>query len=166
MWYFCTFLDVKRQGIQKWPQNNCTCLSLQSGANFPEIAIGYGSPGIYIYHIGKRVCLSPIKFGHPWSSPFSKNTRPPIGSLWLYVPLFPSFVGKWISDHFPFPVVPELAAMANCRLSNRIPVAQLGLDIQLQKQQLVKLLQSGGWVWWSARWPSVDWSTSEVAVLY
>ena len=37
----------KYRAFQKWPQNYCTCLSLQSGANFPEIAIVYGSPGIY-----------------------------------------------------------------------------------------------------------------------
>ena len=42
---FCTFLDVKCRKFQKWPQNYCICHSLQSGANFPEIAIGYGSPG-------------------------------------------------------------------------------------------------------------------------
>ena len=42
---FCTFLDVKRREFQKWPQNYCTCCSLQFGVNFPEIAIGYGSPG-------------------------------------------------------------------------------------------------------------------------
>ena len=35
----------KGRAFQKWPQNYCTCLSLQSEANFPEIAIGYGSPG-------------------------------------------------------------------------------------------------------------------------
>ena len=35
----------KGREFQKWPQNYCTCFSLQSGANFPEIAIGYGSPG-------------------------------------------------------------------------------------------------------------------------
>ena len=31
--------------FQKQPQNDCICRSLGSGANFPEIAIGYGSPG-------------------------------------------------------------------------------------------------------------------------
>ena len=49
---FCTFLDVKGRAFQKWPQNYCTCLSLQSGANFPEIAVGYGSPGIIFFRFG------------------------------------------------------------------------------------------------------------------
>ena len=43
---FFTFLGVKDREFQKWPQNYCIFHSLQSGANFPEIAIGYGSPGM------------------------------------------------------------------------------------------------------------------------
>ena len=52
--FFVLFWMQKDRAFQKWPQNYSTCLSLQSGANFPEIAIGYGSPGINIYIPGAQ----------------------------------------------------------------------------------------------------------------
>ena len=42
------FFPICKKAFQKWPQNYCICHTLQSGANFPEIAIGYGSPGISV----------------------------------------------------------------------------------------------------------------------
>ena len=104
---FCTFLNVKGQGISKMALNYCICHSLQSGASFPEIAIGYGSPGILYILIAKKiwqifVLLEPILQHCSWN--IKKSTLLYlICSNWIFVTIRKIYTklegGAWTSLH-------------------------------------------------------------------